>query len=169
MNSMISSDVFANSMSAWRKLAWNAGEMMVSSMQVIGQRSARFLPSASTAAMTGERDKRELLLMGNEKTQAALESVQAVGTQMLVFNQQFAALAFKQIFSASPALLAIASSRTATQSADRQARLVGETLSNSAVAAAKLSDSTVRVANVAMRPVHRRVKANVRRLGKRQG
>jgi hypothetical protein len=105
--------------------------------------------------------------MGQEKGEAALKSAQAVVVPMLMLNQQLAALAFKQMLSASVALMSIAASRTAAESVDRQSKLVRDTVNSSAVAASKLSGSTAQLARRALKPVHTRVSGNVRRLGKR--
>ena len=103
--------------------------------------------------------------MGQEKGDAALESARAVGVRMLMLNQQFAALAFKQMLSASVALISIAASRTGAESVDRQSKLVRDTMSSSVVAASKLSASMAHLALRALKPVHTRVSGNVRRLG----
>jgi hypothetical protein len=95
-----------------------------------------------------------------------MESAQAAGAGMLMLNQQIAALAFKQLLSSSAALMAIAASRTAAESVDRQAKLVRDTLASSIAAASKHSGSTARLVRGALKPVHTRVSENVRRLGK---
>jgi hypothetical protein len=146
----------------WSRLAWQTAEMATGSAQVIGYRSSRL---ALAGSVPSARDQREFALMHQEKGEAAFESARAVGARMMMMNQQFAALAFKQMLSASVALLSIAASRTATESADRQLRLVRDTASSSVVAASRLSGATARLARSALKPVHTRVSGNVRRLG----
>ena len=75
--------------------------------------------------------------MGQEKGEAAMESAQAVGVRMLMLNPQFAALAFKQMLSASVSLVSIAASRTATESIERQSKLARDTMTSSVVAGVK--------------------------------
>jgi hypothetical protein len=87
---------------------------------------------------------------------------------MLALGQQVAVFAFKQMFSTSMALMSIAASRTAAESATRQSKLVRDMLHNSMAAASGLAGSTVKVARGALKPVHTRVSRNARRLGKRQ-
>lgn len=145
-------------------MAWKTVEMTVDAAQVIGHRSNRM---ASSFVPPSARHQREFSLMGREKGEAALESAQTLGVRVLMLNQQVAALAFKQMLSASLALASIATSRTGAQAMDRQAALLRDTLSSSAVGAAKLSGSTAQLATRVMKPSHTRVKANVRRLGKR--
>ena len=85
---------------------------------------------------------------------------------MFMHPQQFAALACKQMLSASVALMSIAASRTAAESVERQSKLVRDTMAGSVVAASRLSGSTARLARRALKPVHTRVSGNVRRLGR---
>ena len=148
----------------WSQLGWKSGEMAIAAAQVIGHRTSRL---ALAGSVPSARDQREFALMGQEKGDAALESAQAVGVRMLMLNQQFAALAFKQMLSASVAMMSIAASRTAAESVDRQSKLVRDTMTRSVVAASKLSGSTAQLARRALKPVHTRVSGNVRRLGKR--
>lgn len=136
----------------------------MSSAQVIGQRSARLLLSGSAP---NARDQREFSMMGREKSEAVLESTQAFGARALALNQQFVTLAFKQLMTASVAMMSIASSRSAAESVERQGKLVRDTITGSVAAASKLSGSTARVAAGALKPVHKRVRANARRLRKR--
>lgn len=164
MNPISSMNLFAGPFMMWSRLAWKAGEMAISSAQVIGHRSSRL---ALSGRMPSARDQHEFSLMGREKGEAVLESAQAVATRVLMLNQQFAALAFKQLMSASVTLMSIAASRTAGESVERQAKLVSDTMTGSVVAASKLSGSTARIARSALKPVHKRVSANARRLGKR--
>ena len=148
----------------WSQLAWKVGEMAIASAQIIDHRTSRF---ALAGPVPSARDQREFALMGHEKGEAALESAQAVGVRMLMLNQQFATLAFKQMMSASAALLSLAASRTAAESVERQSKLVRDTRTGLVVAASKLSGSTARLAQRALKPVHSRVSGNVRRLGRK--
>ncbi len=138
--------------------------MATGSAQVIGHRTRRL---ALAGSVPSARDQREFALMGQEKSEAALESAHAVGVRMLMLNQQFAALVFKQMLSASATLMSIAASRTAAESVDRQSKLVRDTMTSSVVAASKLSGATAQLARRALKPVHTRVSGNLRRRGKR--
>ncbi len=165
MNASEAMNLFTNPFMMWSRLAWKSGEMAIASAQVIGHRTNR-LALAGPAPST--RDQREFTLMGREKGAAVLESAQAVGIRVMMLNQQFAALAFKQMLSASLALASVATSRTVAQSVDRQSQFVRNTMTDSVVAASKLSGSTAQLARRALKPVHTRVSGNVRRLGKRK-
>ena len=164
MNSIPAMNMFITPLSMWSRLAWKAGEMAISSAQVIGQRTSRF---ALAGATPNALDQREFVLMSQEKGEAALESAQAVGSRMFLMGQQFATLAFKQALSTSVSLMSIAMSRTANESADRQARLVRETMVGSVATAAKLSGASAGIAKSALKPVQKRVSKNIKRLRKR--
>lgn len=164
MNSSRALNLFVNPLLMWGRLAWRTGEMAIASAQVIGHRTSRLAP---VGAVPNARDQREFALMGLEKGEAALESAVAAGATMLMLNQQLATLAFKQMLSTSLALMSIAASRTTAESVDRQSKLARDTMTSSVVAASKLSGSTAQLARRALKPVHKRLSGNVRRLGKR--
>lgn len=164
MNSSHVLNLFTHPFLMWSQLAWKTGEMAVAAAQVIGHRMSgpAFAGSAPSA-----RDLREFTLMGREKGLVGWESAIAAGEPLLRLNQQMAALAFKQMMSASVALMSIAASRTSAESVSRQSKLVRDTMTGSAIAASKLSGSTAQIARRALTPVRRRVSGNARRLGKR--
>ena len=164
MNSSQALNLFVNPFFMWSRLALKTGEMAIASAQVIGHRAGRLALAGSPPTA---RDQREFALMGQEKGEAAWESAQAVGVRMLMLNQEFAALSFKHMLSASLALMSLAASRTAAESVDRQSKLVRDSMNNSMVAASKLSGSTAQLARRALKPVHARVSGNARRLGRR--
>lgn len=148
----------------WSRLAWQTGEMALSSAQVIGQRTGRFL---HPAAATNARGRGEFVLMGREKVEASMESAQAAGFRAMTLNRQLLSFAFSQAMSASAALMSIAASRNPGQLAGRQLELTRNIATGSVVAASKFSGATARIARSALVPVQRRVKKNVRRLARR--
>jgi len=164
VNSSRAVNLFVNPLLTWCHWAWKTGDMLIASSHVIGHRTGRF---GRAGSMASARDQREFVLMGQEKAQAASASAQAVGVRLLMLNQQFAALAFKQMLSARGLLMSIATSRTAAESVERQSKLVRDTMASSAVAASKLSGATAQLAQRALAPVHARVKGNARRLGRK--
>lgn len=165
MNTSQTMNLLVNPLATWTRLAWKTGEMAIASAQVIAHRTSRL---AMAGAVPSLRDQRELTVMGQEKGAAAVESAQAVWARLLSMNQQFAALAVRQMFSISAGLMSIAASRTPAESAGRQSKLVRDTMTNSAVTASKLSGATAQLAHVAARPIHTRIGANARRLRKRR-
>lgn len=153
-----------NPLTIWSDFAWKTGEMMFASMHVIGHRSNRMRSAGSPPSAA---DQREFALMGREKVAAAAESAQAMSFAWLRFHQQFAAIAFRQMFTGTAAIRSLAASRTPGQSVARQTRLVRETMTHSAVATSQLSKSAARVAQRGLKPIHSRATANAKRLGKR--
>lgn len=164
MNAGQALNSFMNPLAMWSRLAWKAGEVAIASAQVIGHRTHRL---ANTGPAPSARDQREFSLMSQEKGQAALEMAQAMAMPMLVLSQQFATMILKQMLTASAAMISIGASRSAAESAERHSKLVRDTLNDTVAAASKLSGSTAQLARRALKPVHKRVRGNARRLGKR--
>lgn len=117
-------------------------------------------------AVPNARDRREFDLMGHEKGVALWESAQAMSLRLLVLNQQWAALAFRQMLSTSASLMSIAASRSLAESVLRQSKLARDVVTGSAVAASRLSGSAARLTRRGLVPVHARIRGNVRRLGR---
>lgn len=145
-----------NPLLAWSRLASKTGEMALGAAQVIALRTN---PAV---------DRGEVLLMGREKGEAAIDSMQAMGLPLMRMYQQMATLGYSQMISFWSSMLSIRSSRTPAQAIQNQLKLVGDTMNRSAVAASKVAKSGAVVAHSALEPVHRRVKANVTRLSKKQ-
>ena len=148
----------------WTDLAFKSGEMLLASAQVIGHRTQRMALAGPTP---NAKDRREFTLMGEEKIVAAAESAQAMAMSMINLSQQVGALAFRQMLTGATAMMSLASSRTTGQSVARQARLVRDTMANSAVATSQLSTSAARLVDKGLKPVHSRAKGNAKRLAKR--
>jgi hypothetical protein len=153
-----------NPFRSWWAFAWKTGEMMLASGQVIGHRSKRM---RSAGHSPGAGDRREFALMGQEKLAAAAESSQAVAFNLLRLNQQFGAIALKQMLTATAAIISVATSRTPGQSVARQSKLVRDTMSHSVVATSQLSKSAARLAHRGLKPIHSRATGNAKRLAKR--
>lgn len=143
-----------NPLLTWTQLAWKTGEMARDSARVI----------ASRTHATADHD--ELILMGCEKGEAALESMQAMGLPLMRMYQQMAELGLSQMASLLTLFLSFGPTHTATQTAQQQVKMVDE-IKRSIVASTKVAGSGAAVARAAITPVHRRVKANVTRLSKK--
>ena len=152
-----------NPFRSWSAFAWKTGEMMLASGQVIGHRSNRML---SAGHSPGASDRHEFALMGQEKLAAATEASQAMALSWLRLNQEFGAMALKQMMTATASIISMAASRTPGQSVARQTKFVRNTLTHSAVATSQLSKSAARVANRGLKPIHSRATGNAKRLGK---
>lgn len=164
MKSSHALNLFMNPFWMWSRQSWKIGEMALAAAQVIGLRTARM---ARAGALPSASDQHEFSLMSREKAEAVIESAQAMGMPLLLLNQQFASLAFKQMLSGSIALMTLASSRSPAESAVRQSRLLRTAITDSAVAASKLSGSAARIARRGLIPVQKRVSGNARRLSQR--
>jgi hypothetical protein len=164
MNTTHTLNLLVNPLMMWNQLAWKTGEMALASAQVIAQRTSRL-----TGTTFGQRDQLELALMGREKGEAVLESAQAVWMRMLRMNQQFAVLALQQMLATSVGLMSLSSSRSVTESAVRQSKLVRDAMTNSGAATAKLSGAAADLVRTAAGPVHTRINRNVKRLRRRAG
>src|SRR5579859_7774699 len=117
--------LYGNPFMAWTQLAWKAGELMMSSGEVVGRRMAGM---ALAGPFPRLRDRRELALMTREKTEAAAASGYALWSYLAQLNQQLAALALKQMFAGTATMMSLASSRTAAESIGRQTKLAADTI-----------------------------------------
>jgi hypothetical protein len=157
--------LYGNPLIAWTQLAWKTGELMMSSGEVIGRRMAGMALAGPAPDL---RDRREIALMSREKVEAAAESGYAMWWSLARMNQELAALALKQMFAGAAGMMSLASSRTAAESIGRQAKLAGDSIAHSTVAASRLSGSTARLAQRGLTPVRARAARNAKRLRKRR-
>jgi hypothetical protein len=153
--------VYGSPLLAWTRLAWQTGELMMHSGEVIGRRMAGM-------ALAGPGDGREIALMGREKLQAAAESGYAMWWPLARMNQQLAALALKQMFAGAAGMASLASSRNAAESMGRQAKVAADGLARAATTAALVSGSAARIAQRGLTPVRSRASGNAKRLRKRR-
>jgi hypothetical protein len=154
----------SNPFMIWTDLAFKVAETMLASAQVIGHRTNRIARAGPTPSA---KDRREFTLMGREKISAAAESAQAMAMSMMVVNQQVGVLAFKQMLTGTSAMMSLASSRTTGQVVARHARLVRDTMANSALATPQISTSAARLVQKGLGPIHARATGNAKRLRKR--
>jgi hypothetical protein len=137
--------------------------MMLASAQVIHQRTGRM---AAAGTKPSARDRREFVLMGQEKIEAGVESASAVAAQMMTMNRLLGAQAVKHMMAGTATVVSLAASRTAGQAMARQAKLL-RTMTQSAATTARLSGVAARLAQRGLKPIHSRATANAKRLGKR--
>lgn len=154
---------FTNPFLVWTRLAWKTGEMMLASTQVIHHRTIRM---AAVGAAPSGRDRREFVLMGQEKIEAGVESASAMAAQMMTMNPLLGARAVEHMMRAMAAVMSVAASRTPGQAMARHAKLV-RTMTQSAATTAQLSGAAARLAQRGLQPIHSRARSNAKRLGKR--
>lgn len=145
-------------------LAFRTSEMLWASTQVIASGTSGMLQHGPTPSA---RDRRELILMGRKKFEAAAESATAMGDYLLRMNLEFAALAMNQTMAIAASMLALSASRTPQQAFRRQARLIGNATSQSAGSLPQLSGSAARLAQRGLKPIHSRATKNAKRLARR--
>ena len=156
---------FTSPVLLWTKLSFNLAEMAFASMQVIGHRNL-MLQDTPGRAFSAEQQA-ELARMGQEKYAAVFEAFQAAGLRMMAVNQRLALHGIEQVLAFSSRLAPILFSRSGAELANTQAALMRGTIAGSLIGASKVASSTAQLTKSALQPVHRRVKANVARLGKR--
>jgi len=147
----------------WGDLAAKSAEMMWASAQVIAHRTGRMAMAGHSPTA---RDRREFTLMGQEKLEAGVKSMQAMAMHMLTLGEPWAAMAYRDGLRNYAAFVSLASSRTPGQAIARQAALA-QALGQSALAMASAATSATKVAHHGLKPIHAKAVANARRLGKR--
>lgn len=148
---------------AWNQLALKTAEMWLASAQVISHRTGRM---ALAGPRPSAKDRKEFHLMGQEKIEAAGESMMALSTRMFAANQQMGALMLRQMTAGAGSAFMLATIRTLAQSTRINAELAGRAWANSGAVANQLARSGADVLHHGMKPVHARATANAKRLAK---
>jgi hypothetical protein len=155
---------YSGPLDLWMRLAFRTSEMLWASTQVIAFRTSGMLRHGSTPSA---RDRRELILMGREKVEAAAESATAMGGYLLRMNLELASLAMSQSMAAATSMLSSSRSRTPRQAFRRQLRRSGATTRQSARTVSRLSGSAARLTQHGLKPLHSRATKNAKRLARR--
>jgi hypothetical protein len=152
----------ANPFLAWTQYAWSMNEMLFASAQVIGLRSGRLL---AAGALPNARDRREFTLMGQEKIEAATESIQAMALQTISANLRMAEAGARQWMRGAQ-MMATFGNPLLAPTANMQSALLRNLGSNAAALAAQFAGSAATVAHHGLRPIHSRATRNAKRLSK---
>ncbi len=147
----------------WSELALKTTEMLTAAVEVIGHRTDRMVRAGP---LPGEDDQREFTLMGQEKLEAAAESVTAMTAHALETQQRLLTSTLRHMMNGSTAMLSLASSRSPEQARRNQAKLQ-RALTRSALSASRLTRVPAALAQKGLGPIHSRATANARRLGKK--
>lgn len=142
----------------WWPYGVKSWEIAFSAPQVVAERLTRL---AAAGMYPGVSDRREFILMGQEKFAAYAEALNAMAMQMIEINQKLALHAIQQWWNV-----------LATAWLLPGGFPVGMAKANAAIArnivsastGKRLEASVSQVANKGITPVHRRVTGNVRRL-----
>lgn len=153
----------ANPFLLWTTLTVKTWEMLFASAQVIGHRTGRM---ALAGPAPNARDRREFHLMGQEKIDAATESLQAVALRMFSLNQQLGLMAFQQFISGWSGLMSLAVSNTIPQTLKVQKDMLNNTISHTASVMNQVGDSVAKTMHKGLTPIHSRATANARRLAR---
>ena len=93
---------FTDPLLLWTRLAWETGEMMLASAQVIGHRTGRM---AAVGSKPNASDRREFALMGQEKIEAAAKSAHGMAAHMMTMDPSLGARAVQQALAAATAMM----------------------------------------------------------------
>jgi hypothetical protein len=145
-------------------LARIAGEMATAAAQTIHDRTQRM---ARAGLNPSAHDRKEFLLMGQEKLEAAAESSTRMVTEAMAFNQHLARLVLRQI-QAQTAAWSGAVLGTPHGWMNGYARLVQGAFANSQAIGAAVGHALIRSAAAGLKPIHGRARANAKRLGRRK-
>ena len=148
-------------MLAWFKVAVTTGEMMMASAQVIQHRTQRM---ANAGIVPNARDRKEFVLMGQEKAEAFTQSAQQVGSRLLAMNLKMTALGFKQLWSTAGGVASLAMVPVSLASVTGHTELMRDSLAGSASLGSQWAHAFAQVAHHGLKPIHSRASGNVRRL-----
>jgi hypothetical protein len=147
-------------MLGWLDVAWKTGEMLAASAQVIAHRTARM---HAAAPVPSPRDVAEFTRMGQEKIEAGIDCARAAARHDIAGTMARAGVLWQQWLHLSHDLAGIALSRTPADAIAHHARVMRGMVAW-AEGQTKLAASTAALAADVLAPVHRRTRANAKRL-----
>ena len=145
-------------------LAKTGGELAAASAQTIQHRTQRMVRAGLSSSA---RDRKEFLLMGQEKLEATAESTARMATEVVAFNQHFARMALGQMQAQTAAWSGTALG-TPHGWMKAYSQLVQGALTHSSAIGAVVGNGLVRSASAVLKPLHGRARANAKRLGRRK-
>ena len=146
---------------AWSRLGLNTGEMLAASAQVMQQWTQRIVQAGPVPYA---RDPKEFRSMGQEKLEAAGESFQAMGWQMLRMNQMLAGLLFKQWTDWATSAAQFATPPFWLWSGKEYQQWLNQAQRSGPAVGNQSSTTTAQLAGHGLEPAHSRAKANAQRL-----
>lgn len=139
----------------WWNVAERTSRMMFDSAEVIECRLGQMAEAKSTPA--------EMMLMGQEKIEAATESLTGMGLYWMDIQRRLGQQTLKTAMDIGQDALSLSMSRTPSEYLTHQAAL-NQSLFKGARQASKLSGETAHLTGKALKPVRKRTSANVKRL-----
>ncbi|MGN6364063.1 polyhydroxyalkanoate granule-associated phasin [Asticcacaulis taihuensis] len=155
---------YLNPFALWTDLAMQTTGMMLASAEVISHRTARMTQASIPLSA---RDTAEFTLMGQEKMEAATESMQAAAMSIMAFSPFAAMKMFNEMAAVQTSLFRLATSSSLPAAISRHQTL-GHSIRKAANSALSLSDQTANAAIDTLKPIHSRATANAKRLGRRK-
>lgn len=151
---------------AWTELITTSGQIALASGRTIMHRML-MMSTADFSALTSPQ-RREFTRMYTEKVQAAAACGQIMAVEMMRLNQQFANLAWSQFLSSGTAMTMLGIGKNPSDMLSSQSRFAGAAARRANNAAQNLSATLTRAAVAGLKPVHTRVSANAKRLGRKK-
>ncbi|RJF98905.1 hypothetical protein D3871_10565 [Noviherbaspirillum saxi] len=145
------------------QLGFKTTEMLFAAAQVINHRTTRM---ALAGPVPNARDRKEFTLMGQEKVDAAAESVQAMTMRMFAVQTELAGAIFRQFTGGTVGMLGLAATPFSLITPSGQARLLRGFLGSPMTSAARFSGNLGQVAHHGLKPIHSRATGNAKRLAK---
>ncbi|MFD1623287.1 phasin family protein [Azospirillum griseum] len=142
-----------------------SGEMGVAAAQTIGYRSA--MMAAALASPTGFANP-EFIRMGAEKVEATVEAMQGVTHGLTELGSTWVALLTGQTQAAVQALSDLAQCRTPADWAEVQRRTIAHMMDSGVHAALRTAEAAAAISAASLKPLHRKARANARRLAAEQ-
>ena len=149
----------AHPLSLWTDLAFQTGEMLWASAQVIQHRTTRM---AAASVPPSPKDSAEFTRMVTEKAEAAAESAAAVAGGLALMAPMLDLRGASRMAALSADMAAAAMTANPLQAASSAAKLATQATKHP-----HLGAEYARLALAGMRPVHRRAVANAKRLGRK--
>ncbi len=142
-----------------------SGEMGVAAAQTIGYRSA--MMAAALASPTGFANP-EFIRMGAEKVEASVEAMQAVTHGLAELGTTWVALLTGQTQATVQALTELSRCRHPAEWAEVQRRAVAQMVDSGVHAALRTAEAAAAISAASLKPLHRKARANARRLAAEQ-
>ncbi len=140
------------------------GEIALASWQTLLHRTM-MMSGANVAALTAA-ERQEFSRMYTEKTQTAMECIQVMTREMIHFNQQFTIMAWSQLMTSGMAMASMNPGRNLADPLTAHGRIANAAAQCTGEAMQKMSAAVARAMTRSLKPVHTRVTANAKRLGR---
>ncbi len=153
-------------LAAWSNLMMTSGQIALASGQTIMHRML-MMSTADFSALTAAQ-RREFTRMYTEKVQAMMAYGQIMALELLRLDHQLLTLVWSQFVSNGMAMTMLSVGRNPSETFSAQSRFVNAASQRASDAAQEFSTALVRAAAAGLKPMHTRVSANAKRLGRKR-